>query len=113
MVGGVIVVAVAIDLTIARPAGPATTAEAAVILGGPALYLTGNALFNYSLTGRAPWSRLLAIGLLALCVPLAIAATPLLLSSAASAVVLTLALATGSPVTGPGHPGTTQAAQHR
>jgi low temperature requirement protein LtrA len=97
MVGGVIVVAVAIDLTIAHPTGTTSSAAAAVILGGPAIYLAGNALFNYSLTGRTPWSRLIGIGVLALLVPLALAAEPLALSAAATLVTLTLALATGSP----------------
>jgi low temperature requirement protein LtrA len=97
MVGGVIVVAVAIDLTLAHPTGPMSTAAAAVILGGPALYLAGNALFNYALARQVPWSRLLGIGLLALFVPLALVAVPLVLSAAATLVTLTLALATGSP----------------
>jgi low temperature requirement protein LtrA len=97
MVGGVIVVAVAIDLTIAHPAGPTSRAAAAVVLGGPAIYLAGNALFNYALTGRMPWSRLTGIGVLALLVPLALVAEPLVLSAAATLVTLTLALTTGSP----------------
>jgi low temperature requirement protein LtrA len=97
MVGGVIVVAVAIDLTIAHPTGPTSRAAAAVILGGPAIYLAGNALFNYALTGRTPWSRLTGIGVLALLVPLALVAEPLVLSAATTLVALTLALATGSP----------------
>jgi low temperature requirement protein LtrA len=97
MVGGVIVVAVAIDLTLAHPTGPLSTAAAAVILGGPALYLAGNALFNYALAGQVPWSRLLGIGLLALLVPLALVAAPLALSAAATLVIVALALATGSP----------------
>jgi low temperature requirement protein LtrA len=97
MVGGVIVVAVAIELTIAHPTGTTSTAAAAVILGGPAIYLAGNALFNYSLSGRPPWSRLVGIGVLALLVPLALVAEPLVLSTAATLITLTLALATGSP----------------
>ena len=97
MVGGVIVVAVAIDLTIAHPTGPMSSAAAAVILGGPAIYLAGNALFNYALTGRTPWSRLTGVSVLAFLVPLALAAEPLALSAAATLVTLTLALATGSP----------------
>ncbi|MDQ2742906.1 MAG: low temperature requirement protein A, partial [Chloroflexota bacterium] len=89
MVGGVIVVAVAIDLTLAHPTGPMSPAAASVILGGPALYLAGNALFNYALAGQVPWSRLLGIGLLALFVPLALVAAPLVLSTAAMLVTLT------------------------
>jgi low temperature requirement protein LtrA len=97
MVAGVIVVAVAIDLTVAHPGEPASTAAAAVILGGPAVYLAGNALFNYSLAGRAPWSRFAGIGALALLVPVALVADRLLLSAAATLVVVVLAAATGTP----------------
>jgi low temperature requirement protein LtrA len=97
MVGGVIVVAVANELTIAHPTGPMSRAAAAVILGGPAIYLAGNALFNYALTGRMPWSRLTGIGVLVLLVPLAFVAELLVLSAMATLVTLTLALATGSP----------------
>lgn len=97
MVGGVIVVAVAIDLTIAHPTGSTSVADAAAILGGPALYLAGNALFNYALARQVPRSRLIGIGVLALLAPLALVAEPLALSAAATLVTLTLALATGSP----------------
>lgn len=97
MVAGIIVAAVAIDLTIAHPTGDTSAEAAAVILGGPALYLAGNALFNYALAGRPPWSRLVGIGVLALLVPLAPAADPWVLSGAATLVILVLALATGSP----------------
>jgi len=97
MVGGVIVVAVAINWTIAHPTGTTSAAAAALILGGPAIYLTGNALFNYSLAGRMPWSRLVGIVLLAVLVPLALAVEPLALGATATLVMLALALATGSP----------------
>jgi low temperature requirement protein LtrA len=97
MVAGVIVVAVAIERTMAQPGGETSTATAAVILGGPALYLGGNALFNLALTGRAPRSRLVGIVLIALLVPLAAPLEPLVLSIAATLVVLALALATGTP----------------
>lgn len=62
MVGGIIVVAVAVDLTISHPSGhlPAATA----ILAGPAIYLAGNTLFNFTVIEQVPWSRL--IGILAL-----------------------------------------------
>jgi low temperature requirement protein LtrA len=97
MVAGVIVLAVAIDVTIADPAGPAGRAPTAVILGGPALYLAGNALYKRSLIGHVPWSRIAAIAALALLVPVALAADRLLLSAAASLVVAALAAATAPP----------------
>jgi low temperature requirement protein LtrA len=94
MVAGVIVVAVAIERTMLNPHGDTSTATAAVILGGPALYLAGNALFNFALTGVTPRSRLVGIVLLAALVPLAAVVGPLVLSVAATLVVLALALAT-------------------
>jgi low temperature requirement protein LtrA len=97
MVAGVIVVAVAIERTMVDPGGETSTATAAVTLGGPALFLAGNALFNFALTGRTPQSRLVGIVLLAALVPLATVVGPLVLSIAATLVVLALALATGMP----------------
>ena len=97
MVAGVIVVAVAIERTMVEPGGETSTATAAVILGGPALYLAGNALFNFALTGEAPGSRLVGIVLLVALVPLAAVVEPLVLSIAATLVLLALALATGTP----------------
>ena len=44
MVAGVIVVAVGIRLAIGDPEGSSTTAVAATVLGGPAIYLAGDAL---------------------------------------------------------------------
>src|ERR671937_67986 len=97
MVAGVIVVAVATERTMLHPYGDTSTATAAVILGGPTLYLGGNALFNFALAGETPRSRLVGIVLLAALAPLAAVVEPLVLSIAATIVVLALALATGTP----------------
>lgn len=97
MVGGIIVAAVGIELTIDHPTGDMHVSTAATILGGPALYLAGNALFNYSLSHCPPWSRLVGIAALAPLVPVAVVANPLTLSALAMAVVLALAVLTGSP----------------
>jgi low temperature requirement protein LtrA len=97
MVAGVIVVAVAIERTMVEPSGDTSTATATVILGGPALYLAGNALFSFALTRRTPQSRLVGIVLLAALVPLATVVEPLVLSITATLVVLTLALGTATP----------------
>ena len=86
MIAGVIVVAVAIERTMVDPRGNTAAATAAVILGGPALYLAGNALFHFALTGQTPRSRLIGIVLLAALVPLAAVAEPLVLSIAAALV---------------------------
>jgi low temperature requirement protein LtrA len=93
MVGGIIVLAVAIDLTIAHPTAPASTAAAAVTLGGPALYLVGDGLFKYAVSGRTPWPRILGALALALLAPLALVADRLELCAAAALVVVGLAVA--------------------
>jgi low temperature requirement protein LtrA len=95
MVGGVIVVAVGIELTISHATGATSAAAAWVILAGPALYLAGNSLFKVTLSRRAPVSRLVAIAVLALLAPLALVVDPLALSTAAAVVTVTLAVSLG------------------
>jgi low temperature requirement protein LtrA len=96
MVAGVIVVAVAIEQTVAHPTGSTSAAAACVILGGPALFLAGNAVFKFALTGHVPHSRFLAIAALALLAPLALVVPPLALSAAATLVVAAVALSAGA-----------------
>ncbi|MCW3065516.1 MAG: low temperature requirement protein [Solirubrobacterales bacterium] len=91
MVGGVIVVAVAIDRTIAHPGGTTSAATAAVVLGGPALYLAGNAMFKRTVSGGWPPSRAVAIAALAVLVPFAHLVSPLALSAGAALVTVALA----------------------
>ena len=95
MVAGVIVIAVGIEKTVAHPTGSTSAAVACVILGGPALFLAGNAVFKLALLGYVPHSRLLAILALGLLVPLAIVVSPLVLSAAATVIVAAIALAAG------------------
>ncbi len=61
MVAGIIMTAGADELTIAHPLDTTTPELTVLILGGPALYLIGNALFNWILSGLLPASRLMAI----------------------------------------------------
>jgi low temperature requirement protein LtrA len=96
MVAGIIVVAVAIELTSAHPLGHTPVATAAVILAGPALYLAGNTLFNTFVTEQLPWSRLAGIGVLALLIPAAPVVSPLVLLLLATLVTLVLALTAGT-----------------
>jgi len=91
MVGGVIVVAVAIDETIGHPGGTNAAATTAAILGGPALYLAGNAIFKRTLSGGWPRSRLLGVAALAVLVPFGHLVSPLALSAAAALITLGLA----------------------
>jgi low temperature requirement protein LtrA len=91
MVGGTIVLAVAIELTIAHPSAPLSTADAAVMLAGPTIFLAGNALFLHSVTGSAARIPLGGIAAIALLGPVALADNRLALGGAATIVLLILA----------------------
>ena len=68
IVGGIIVTAVGNDLVIAHPAEAIATHSAAVLIGGPALYVLANGLYKTVVYGRFPLSHiagLLAFALLA------------------------------------------------
>ena len=92
MVAGIIVVAAADELTIAHPGDGATSATTALILGGPALYLVGNALFKWTLWDRLPRSRLVAVCALVALVPVAVVSSALVLLVAATLVLVAVAL---------------------
>ena len=90
MVAGIILTAGADELTIAHPLDPATSTLAVLALDGPALYLIGNTLFTWELSGRVPWSRLVAIAALIALVPLAARTWALVLLIAATVIVVSL-----------------------
>jgi low temperature requirement protein LtrA len=93
MVAGIVVTAVGQELVIARPLGRTRPAWTTVILGGPALFLAGRALFEYAVLARVSRDR--PIGLLALtaAVPVSLHLPPLLAATAASAVLAGVAIA--------------------
>jgi low temperature requirement protein LtrA len=72
-------------------------AAAATILGGPALYILGNALFKHAHTGVVPRSRALAVAALAALALLAAVADLLALTAAATVVVVVLAVVAARP----------------
>jgi low temperature requirement protein LtrA len=88
IVSGIIVTAVGDELVLHHPEGHTELAAAAAILGGPALYLLGNALFKRLSASRVPLSHLVGLGLLALLVPVAPFVSPLILASAATLVLI-------------------------
>ena len=90
MAAGIILTAGADELTIAHPLDPAISTLAVLALGGPALYLIGNTLFTWELSGRVPWSRLVAIAALIALVPLAMRTSALVLLIAATVIVVSL-----------------------
>ena len=91
IVAGIIVAAVGDDLALHHPSGHNDIGTAAVLIGGPALYLFGNLLFKRLSAPNLPLSHLVGLGLLALLIPAVPVTTPLLLSSATTAVLIVVA----------------------
>jgi low temperature requirement protein LtrA len=92
IVAGIVVCAVADEITIKHPVGHMSVADALVLLGGPALYLTGNVFFKRASAKFYPLSHLVGLGLLALLVPVALLMTPLLLGGATTVVLIVVAI---------------------
>ena len=93
MVAGIIVAAVGDELTIAHPGGHADTATILTVLGGPALFLLGHALFQREIFGTVSVSRFSAIAALVVLIPLGQVTPPLVLAIAATLVVAAVAWA--------------------
>jgi low temperature requirement protein LtrA len=101
MVAGIIVTAAADELVLSHPDAAATPRSAWMILGGPGLFIAGHAAFKAILWHRVPGSRiasLAVLGLLGLLVP---HVSGLVLSIAATAVVVVLVLADFTGVNAP------------
>jgi low temperature requirement protein LtrA len=92
LVAGIIVTAVGDELLIAHPTGHADAATIATVLGGPALFLAGHALFKYTVFGVVSRARLVAIAALAAISPLAFVLPPLVVGAAALLVVAGVAV---------------------
>ncbi|GAA0313903.1 hypothetical protein GCM10010151_00020 [Actinoallomurus spadix] len=91
LIAGIIVGAVADDLVVAHPRGHMTGGTAAVVLGGPALFVAGHALFKRAVFGHFTTARLLALVALAALTPVAMLLSPLFLAVPALAVLGALA----------------------
>jgi len=87
MVAGIIVAAVGDELMLAHPGGHAGAATAATVLGGPALFLAGHALFKWAVFEVVSVPRLAALLALAALAPLSLVVSPVVLSAAGSLVV--------------------------
>jgi low temperature requirement protein LtrA len=92
IVAGIIVAAVADELVLHHPGGHTDGKTAAVILGGPALYLAGNALFKRLTAAWMPLSHTVGLALLAALILAMAVLPPLALSAAATAVLLLVAV---------------------
>jgi low temperature requirement protein LtrA len=91
MVAGIIVAAAAAAKVLAHPTKVGDAATAWMVLGGAALYLAGHALFKSVVWREAPWSRIVAISVLAFLGQLAPHVSALALSICATAVLVGVA----------------------
>jgi low temperature requirement protein LtrA len=92
IIAGIVVCAVADEITIAHPLGRIELPEACALLGGPALYLGGNVFFKRASAKYYPLSHLVGLGLLALLAPVAGWITPLALGTATTVVLIVVAV---------------------
>lgn len=93
MVAGIVGVAVASDLVVVRPFGDTPQSWAAVLLGGPALFLFGRGLLDYTVFGRVSRSRVLGLVLLAGAAPASSVLPPVLVALLAMIVLALIAAA--------------------
>jgi len=91
IVAGIIATAVASHLLIAAPHEAPEGVGVAMILGGPALYLLGESLFCWRMTGETNAKRVAVAALLILLVPLGGQVSALLLSLIVAALLPALA----------------------
>jgi low temperature requirement protein LtrA len=91
IVAGIIVSAVADELVLKHPDGHVDAPTAAVILGGPALYLAGAALFKWNVWSVVSHRRIAGLVALAALIPLAGVMTALAYAASASAVLVSVA----------------------
>jgi low temperature requirement protein LtrA len=93
LVAGIILAAVGDELTIAHPNGHTDTATAAVVLGGPALFLAGHTLVKLAIFQVLSISRLAGLAFLAALIPVAKIVSPVALAALATTVVIAVAIA--------------------
>ena len=77
LIGGIILTAVGDEIMLSHPEGHAEIRTTIPVVGGPALYVAGNLLFKYAISGRWQLSHLVGLSLFALAALLARDASPL------------------------------------
>jgi low temperature requirement protein LtrA len=92
IIAGIVVCAVADEITIAHPGGHLSLAAAMALLGGPALYLAGNVFFKRASAQHYPLSHLAGLALLALIAPFSLLLTPLALGAFTTLILVVVAI---------------------
>ncbi|SCL15998.1 Low temperature requirement protein LtrA [Micromonospora rhizosphaerae] len=110
MVAGIVAISVGDELVIHHPLGHTQPVWIVVILGGPALFLAGRAIFEYAVFARVSRNRVAGILALAAISPATIFLPPLLVAAAAALVLAGIAVADaararGRPPEPPSPPG--------
>ncbi|WNM41384.1 low temperature requirement protein A [Micromonospora halotolerans] len=93
MVAGVVAASAGFEVAIAHPAEPTVPWLAGVIFGGPALFLTGRARFEYEVFSRVSPSRPVAFLVLAVAAPVLLGEPALVAGLAATVVLAGVAVA--------------------
>lgn len=93
MVAGIVAISVGDELVIEHPFGYTQPAWIAVMLGGPALFLAGRAILEYTVFSRVSADRVVGVLVLAAISPAMILAPPLLVAIAAAVVLTGVAVA--------------------
>ena len=91
LVAGIIVTAVGDELVLHHPAGHMEPATVVVLIGGPALFLVGAALFKLSVFRTWPIPRLIGLAATLALWPVASSLTPLILSAATTLILVAIA----------------------
>jgi low temperature requirement protein LtrA len=91
LIAGIVLSAVGDEIALAHPSGHTNWAAALVLIGGPALFLLGAALFKRSVFGTWPPPRLGGLTVLVALLAAATILTPLWLTCATTLVLVTVA----------------------
>jgi low temperature requirement protein LtrA len=92
MVAGIVLTAVGDEILIAHPAGHTRPAWTVVLLGGPALFLVGRAMFECGVFARVSRNRWIGLLVLAALTPVMLHSSPIVVGLAAAAVLTGIAV---------------------
>jgi low temperature requirement protein LtrA len=92
IVAGLILVAVGDELILTHPSGHAAELDMAALVGGPVLFLIGNIFFKRTVYAHLPLSHLVGVGLLIMLVPAYMFLPPVVLSGAATLILVIIAI---------------------
>lgn len=92
VVAGIVVTAVGDEMALAHPKGATTVATAAVLLGGPLLFLLGTSLSILAIWGKIAWPRVAGMGLLVVAALASPLLPPLALTLMSTAVLVLAAI---------------------